>query len=181
MKFEEYIGVVGRTHGLDGTVVLDDTVGLPRALTPGSTVGIGYSRDFVRPYTVAVFEHSSVRTILRLREIDSPERAEALRDQAVYASSDAVGLDETERHRVGDIEGCSVVTTDGISLGVVSDVWLLPANDVWVVTRPDGSTVPLPVIDDVIVSVDTATRLITVNLLPGLLDIDTQTDTESDA
>ncbi len=181
MKFEEYIGVVARTHGLDGTMLLDDTVGIPRPLTPGVSVGIGFSREFVRPYTVDVFEQSPTRTTLRLREITTPEQAEALRDHAVYAAADTVGLSEANRFRVGDIEGCSVITTDGIALGTITDVWLLPANDVWVVTRPDGSTVPLPVIDEVVIAVNTAERSVTVNLLPGLLDIDTPTETDPDA
>jgi ribosomal 30S subunit maturation factor RimM len=37
-----------------------------------------------------------------------------------------------------------------------------------VLQRPDGNTIPLPVIDDVIRGVDLAERTITVRLLEGL-------------
>jgi 16S rRNA processing protein RimM len=57
----------------------------------------------------------------------------------------------------------------------------MPANDVWVVTAPDGSTIPLPVIDDVIKHVDIAQRRVTIDLLPGLRDITRTTADENDA
>lgn len=177
---DEYIGVIGRTHGLDGTVVLVDALTLPQALTPGTRIGIGFSKEFVTMYTVAEFVATQHRTTLRLTECSTAEAAAALADQAVYASSADVGVDDEDRHRIGDIEGCSVVTTDGEDIGAVTDVWLMPANDVWVVTTPDGSTIPLPVVDDVIKHVDIPQRRITVELLPGLREITRTTSDEKD-
>ena len=179
-SYSEYIGVVARTHGLDGMVLLMDTIGATSGLSVGSTVAIGYSRDFAKVYTIDAFESSPSRTILRLRECPSADSAMALVEQAVYAQPSDVGLREDDRHRIGDIEGCTVVTSDGTVIGVVTDVWLMPANDVWVVTMPDGRTIPLPVIDDVVLSVDVAARLIVVFLLPGLLDLSTTSAEEQD-
>lgn len=178
---DEYIGVIGRSHGLDGTVVLVDALSLPQPLAPGARIGIGFSRDFVTMYTVAEYTSTTHRTTLRLQEFTSAEAVAALADQAVYASSADVGVDDSDRHRIGDIEGCSVVTIDDEAVGTVTDVWLMPANDVWVVTTPDGSTIPLPVIDDVIKQVDIAQRRITIDLLPGLRDITRTTSEENDA
>ncbi|MCX6139775.1 MAG: ribosome maturation factor RimM [Candidatus Kapabacteria bacterium] len=179
-SYSEYIGVIARTHGLDGTVVLMDTIGITNGLVPGATLGIGYSRDFTKTYTIDMFESSPKRTTLRLRELQSADSAQALVEQAVYARAQDVGLNEDERHRIGDIEGCTVVTADGGIVGIVTDVWLMPANDVWVVTLPDGRTVPFPVIDDVVVSVETGSRRIVVNVLPGLLDLGTTTAEDHD-
>jgi 16S rRNA processing protein RimM len=178
---DEYIGVVGRSHGLDGTVVLVDAMSLPQPLAPGTRVGIGFSRDFVTMYTVAEFSATPHRTTLRLQEFSTAEAIATLTDQAVYASSGDVGVDDADRHRIGDIEGCTVVTTDNELVGTITDVWLMPANDVWVVTAPDGSTIPLPVIDDVIKHVDIAHRRVTIDLLPGLRDITRTTADENDA
>lgn len=177
---DEYIGVIGRTHGLDGTVVLVDALTLPQALAPGTRIGIGFSKDFVTMYTVAEFAATPHRTTLRLTECTTAEAAVALADQAVYASSADVGVDDEDRHRIGDIEGCSVVTTEGETIGEVTDVWLMPANDVWVVTTPDGSTIPLPVVDEVIKHVDIPQRRIIVELLPGLREITRTTSDEHD-
>lgn len=171
MAFTEYIGVIARTHGLDGTMFLMDTVGIPQGLRPGATIGIGYSRDFVKTYTIDEFDATPMRTTLRVREISSADEAQTLVEHAVYCRPEDVGLNDDDRFRIGDIEGCNVITKDGQHVGTVTDVWLMPANDVWVVTLPDGRTVPFPVIDDVILNVDTAARRIDVELLPGLLDL----------
>jgi 16S rRNA processing protein RimM len=57
----------------------------------------------------------------------------------------------------------------------------MPANDVWVVTTPSGKTIPLPVIDSVIVSVNLEQRVIVVRLLDGLETIDDHDASEHDA
>lgn len=176
--FTEYCGIIGRTHGVDGTMVLVDTVGIGTTVAAGSTIGIGYSRDFARPYTVTAYESTPQRTLLHVREVDTVERATALIDQAVFLRQDDVTADPTERYTIGAIEGCTVVTDDGRRLGVIHDVWLLPANDVWEVLCDDGSTIPLPVIDDVIRSVDLTTKTITVHLLDGLQGLSVPSDSD---
>ena len=56
----------------------------------------------------------------------------------------------------------------------------MPANDVWVVTTPDGSTIPMPVIADVVKHVNIEERCITVELLPGLREITSTSGDDSD-
>lgn len=167
----EYLGVIGRSHGVDGTVVLVDTVGLPARLDATSTVYVGYARDFAKPFRVSAFHATPQRTTLRLAGIASPEAASSLVDQAVYVAASNLAPSATERYRIGDIEGATVKAEDGTVLGTIAEVWLLPANDVWVLQRPDGNTIPLPVIDSVIRNVNMAERTITVRLLEGLEDL----------
>lgn len=178
--FTEYLGVVGRTHGVDGTLTLIDTVGLPVTIGPDAVVGIGFSRDFARPYRVAAFAQSPTRTTIRLHGLDTPEAALALVDQAVYVRSEDLAPSATERYAVREIEGASVIDEHGTRLGTISEVWLLPANDVWVLQRTDGSTVPMPVIDDVVLKVDLTTRTITVRMLEGLDDLDRTDEAHDD-
>lgn len=179
--FDEYLGVVTRSHGLDGTMVLTDAVAMPRPLQRGSEVAIGYSREFTSVYQVEEFSSMPSRTILRVRGITTAEAVTPLVDQAVYARSADVGIDQSRRYRIGDVEGCTVVDEAGSLLGTVTDVWLMPANDVWVVTAPDSRTIPLPVIDDVILDVDLPNHRITVRLLPGLAEVDTPEGERDDA
>lgn len=175
---EEYIGVIGRTHGIDGTVVLTDIPGTTVTLSAGTTVFVGFSREHSRPLTVRSFIPHLTSPRISFTEFLSAETASALIDHAVYVPSVAVQV-TGDRYSIGDIEGCTVYDEDGTELGTVSEVWLLPANDVWVVSRTDGTTIPLPVIDDVIRSVDTAQRRIVVRLLPGLADLtSSETGTE---
>jgi 16S rRNA processing protein RimM len=178
--YDEYLGVVTRSHGLDGTVVLSDVVAPPSPLRPGQHVAIGFSRDFATTHRVVEFSCTEFRTTLRLADVKSAEATGPLLDQAVYFCANDLGMDSSLRYRIGDVEGCTVVEESGDHLGTVTDVWLMPANDVWVVTTTSGTTIPLPVIDDVILSVDLAQRSIKVRLLPGLRDIDALTSERDD-
>jgi len=177
----EYIGVLGRAHGLDGTMQLADAIILASGLPTGSIVSIGYSREFAKAYTVAEFQQTEYRTLIRLKEVGSAELAASLTEQAVFAFPADIGLTPAERYRIGDVEGAVVVTDSGQTLGIITDVWLLPANDVWVVTTPSQNTIPLPVINDVIIGVDIESRVVTVRLLDGLDTVDIHEDLEPDA
>lgn len=70
-----------------------------------------------------------------------------------------------------EIIGCRVVTEEGEELGTISEILSPGANDVWVVDRPKGSgkQLLLPVIDDVLVNVDTKEKIVTVHLMEGLI------------
>ena len=171
--FSEYLGVVNRPHGLDGSFTLTDVVSVPTRISAGSVVGIGFSREFLSAYTLADFKQSPDRITMRLQGITSKEAVMPLVDQAVYFSEADLLIEQDERYSIADILGCDVryITEEQLmSLGTVTDVLLLPANDVWVVTTPQGNEILIPVIDDVIVSVDTVNRQITVTLLDGLLN-----------
>jgi len=177
----EYIGVLGRVHGLDGTFVLSDAVPLPQGIVPGTSIAIGFSRDFTKPYCVESFFQNEHRTLLKVREVTTAEAATQLLDNAVFASSDAIGAPSHDRFRIGDIEGSSVIDESGNHIGTITEVWILPANDVWVVTTPTNNTIPLPVIDEVILNVDVETKRITARLLDGLERVNTHEDLEPDA
>lgn len=178
-EFDEYIGVIARTHGMNGAVVLVDTPGVRVNLSAGSTVGVGFSREFARAMTVTVYEASAKSTRIAFVEAQSANAAEPLIDQAVYARPADVAVSD-ERYSVGDIEGCEVVNEVGHVLGIISEVWLLPANDVWVIGCADGSTIPIPVIDSVVKHVDVTEKRVTVHLLEGLDALSTSVDEECD-
>jgi 16S rRNA processing protein RimM len=78
-------------------------------------------------------------------------------------------LDEGEYY-YHEIIGCTVITDDGEELGTVSEILAPGANHVWVVERPKGKQVLLPVIDDVILDVDVEAKRIRVHLMEGLID-----------
>lgn len=177
----EYIGVLGRTHGLDGTLVLDDAIALSRGLAQGCTVNVGFAKDFTKSFSVESFSQTEHRTLIKLRELATAEQASAYVDNAVFAYAEDLGLAASDRYRIGDIQGCHVIDEQGKEIGVVSDVWILPANDVWVVTTPTKATIPLPVIDQVILRVDIDQRTITARLLDGLENVDIHEDLEPDA
>jgi 16S rRNA processing protein RimM len=64
--------------------------------------------------------------------------------------------------------GCSVFTESGMELGELRQVIHTAANDVWSAVDGSGVETLIPVLRDVLVSVDTDARRIVVREIPGL-------------
>src|SRR5699024_8140638 len=69
-----------------------------------------------------------------------------------------------------EIIGCEVITTEGESIGVVDHILVPGANDVWVVKQDNGQDALIPYIKDVVKKIDVAKKIITIELMEGLLD-----------
>ncbi|MEW6243702.1 MAG: ribosome maturation factor RimM [Bacillota bacterium] len=108
--------------------------------------------------------------ILKLTGIDSRDTAEMLRGAEVLVRRDELPVLPEGSYWIFDLVGLEVVTTDGETLGVVVDVLKLPANDVYVVQRPDGKQLLLPATREVVRKVDSENGTMTVYLLPGLVE-----------
>ena len=81
---------------------------------------------------------------------------------------------------VGDIEGCTVKNIDsGAELGSIKEVMILPANDVWVIAGVGGD-IFIPVIDEVVLSVDLDARLVEIKMIDGLAEANMTNDEDSD-
>lgn len=76
------------------------------------------------------------------------------------------GPDEFYHH---EVIGFAVVTTDGRALGTVAETMVTGLNDVWVV-RDGGREYLIPVIADVVRTIDRDARRITIEPMAGLLD-----------
>jgi 16S rRNA processing protein RimM len=107
--------------------------------------------------------------VLKLKGFDDINEVEKFKGWDLKVrESDRVPLSEGEYY-IRDIVGCSVITEDGDQLGTIADVLTPGANDVWVVKRPGGKELLLPVIDDVVLDVDVAAKTVKVRLMEGLL------------
>ncbi|MBR4413480.1 MAG: 16S rRNA processing protein RimM, partial [Lachnospiraceae bacterium] len=81
----------------------------------------------------------------------------------------AVDLDEDE-YFVADLLGLKVVTDEGEEFGELTDVLFTKANDVYTITRPDGKEVLIPAIEECILDIDLDEEVMTIHIMPGLLD-----------
>jgi 16S rRNA processing protein RimM len=63
--------------------------------------------------------------------------------------------------------GCEVITDSGRSLGVIREVVLGVANDIWV-AGPPNDEILVPALKDVVTSVDLEGRKVVVREIPGL-------------
>ena len=71
---------------------------------------------------------------------------------------------------VGDLEGCEVVTEDGITVGTFARAEPSPAQDLWVIAAGEREHL-IPAVADIVVRVDVEARRIVIRPPEGLLDL----------
>lgn len=112
--------------------------------------------------------------VLKLHGVDSLSEAEELRHMLIKVSVDELMPLPPGRHYIFQLIGLECVTTDGVNLGVISDVLQTGANDVYVVEPRPGVTklreILIPVISQVVLDIRPEDGVVILELLPGLLD-----------
>lgn len=165
------IGKIAGVHGLRGEVKVELHTDFPERFAPGQSVLVGDRLDAME--ITSVRPHKGV-LLIGFHNIPDRTGAEALRGEWVYiAEENAMALEE-DTYWVHDILGLAVQTVEGQKLGVVEDVIFTGANEVYVVKTEaginHGRDLLLPAIDQVVQAVNLDTGLITVKLLPGMLE-----------
>ena len=164
-KYIECGEIVG-THGIKGEVRVNPWCDTPAFLTKFKRFYLDKNGDSY--INVLNARAANNITLVKFENVDSVEKAEQLRGTIIYIKRDDANLGD--RHFIEEIIGCTVYCSEsGKSLGTVTDVIPLPANDVWQITN-NGKDYLIPAIDDVIVSVNVANGKITINQLKGIFD-----------
>lgn len=167
------IGTISRAYGTQGQIILSDCPDASLKLVPGSEVIIGFSAAFGKPYTILTCESYKQTLVLSLKGITTND-IPALADNGVFIDESLL-LRGDEQYFISDLLGCTVINEQGIVQGEIIDVWIMPANDVWVMKTPEGE-IPLPVIDEVIKKTDITSKTITIHMMDGLADLAKQSE-----
>lgn len=129
---------------------------VPERFADGATVWL----EDGRALTVASSRPHKDRLLLRFREVRDRADAEAVQKALlVVPESLSPPLPEGSwwDHQ---LEGSTVVTDTGRSLGTVREVIHTAANDVWSAVDDEGTETLIPVLKDVLVSVDPGERVV---------------------
>jgi 16S rRNA processing protein RimM len=157
------VGRIVRPHGVRGelgVLVLSEVEG---RFAPGAEVLLEDGRSL----TVRASKVYRGGLLVTFEGVEDREAAAALAGSVVSVpASSSPPLPEGSwwDH---EIVGCAVSTDGGRDLGVVDDVLHTAANDVWSVLGSTGETL-VPVLKDLLVSVDVAARRIVVREVAGL-------------
>jgi 16S rRNA processing protein RimM len=144
-------GRVGRPHGLDGSFYVEHVT---EPLGEGAEVVVAG-----RSATVERRAGTDERPILRLSGVEDRNAAEALRGEAILVDGGELGEGE---FLTADLVGCEVP-----GLGAVRRVIAAPSCDLLEV---GDDAVLVPLISDAVKRIDTAGRVIEVDL--AFLDVD---------
>jgi len=161
---------VTRTHGTTGEVSVALRDGLPLAyLTKLAVWLVPPPASGAIERTITSVRGSGDRPIVQISGIAAADAAHEIVGRWLLArEADLPATPEMER----DAVGYEVVDAQRGIIGEVSGVIVTGANDVYEVTGGPFGLVLVPVIDDVIIRIDHASRQVEVDLLPGLIEED---------
>lgn len=167
------VGKIVGVHGLRGELKVELYTDFPERFEEGITLWAGRDGETqLEPVTIAGARLHKNLLLLRLDGVIGREEGEALRGTWLFVDEEeAVELD-ADTFFVHDILGLQVVSDAGAALGRITDVLFTGANEVYVVSDvalPNGELL-LPATDEVIRAVDLEAGVMTVHLIPGLLD-----------
>ena len=158
------VGRITRAHGVQGELAVLVISEVPGRFADGETVWLEDGRTL----TVESSRPHKDRLLVRFREVQSREQAEALQ-KALLVVPESLSPELPEGswwdHR---IVGCAIETDTGRALGTVQDVIHTAANDVWSAVDDEGTETLIPVLRDVILDVDMDAKRIVVREIPGL-------------
>lgn len=161
------VGRIVRPHGVRGEMAMLLMTDYPERLSRLKTLYIGEQHV---GHTVKSIRPHRKGMLLAFDEVLDRDHAEQYRDEFVFvAIAQAVPLEEGEYY-LYQIEGIRVIADTGEELGHITSLIETGANDVYVVKTGNGKEILLPVIPEVIRSVDVQNRVMIVHLLDGLTE-----------
>ena len=165
---EDYLalGWVVRPHGLKGEVKINLACsGLERLVECPKLELVQPGRPKLAVKVIKAFRHSHGEVVVKLKEIDGRDAAEAIRGSALAVKqSEATPLPEGQ-YRRHEVLGLAVETPDGRLLGTLEDLLEMPAQWVLVIRDSQGRERLLPAHPAVVKRVDLKSRRMVVDAL----------------
>jgi 16S rRNA processing protein RimM len=167
------VGKVVNTHGIRGELKVVSQTDFPEErFAAGSSLTLIHPETEQRlPVEVQTARSHKNMFIVKLKGFDNINDVEKYKGWSLKVTKeDLVELGEGEYYQ-HEIIGCRVVTEEGEELGVITEILVPGANDVWVVEqqKAKGKQILIPVIDDVLLDVNVGTKTVTVRLMEGLI------------
>jgi len=163
------IGRIETFHGVHGELRVTPWTDFPRRFKKLEKVWVRSSDSQVREFQVERVRLSGRRVILKLAEVDTREAALELRGALLQIPRPACMVLPNNSFYVFDLIGLRVKSSRGEVIGEITDVWFMPANDVYVVRQGEKEWL-IPAVREVIKSVDVEAGEMIIEPMEGLLD-----------
>lgn len=167
---KEYLelGQIVSTHGIKGEMRFNPWCDNPEFVKKFKT--LYFDKNGEKGIKVISARPHGNMVILMLQDIDTVEKAQALKNTVLYMKRSDAHLPKGTWF-VQELFDCTVIdNNNGKVLGVIVDVSETGANDVWHVKTPKGDEVLIPAIKQVLVNVDVEKGEILINPIKGLFE-----------
>lgn len=165
---ELQVGVITQTHGIRGEVKVFPTTDDANRFKKLKEVVLDTGRERLTLEIEGV-KFFKQFVILKFKGYDSINDVEKYKQGKLLVTRDKAVELKKDEYFVADLIGSLVVTEEGETFGRLKDILATGANDVYVVSREDGTEVLLPAIKDCVKAVDVEQKKMTVHIMDGLI------------
>lgn len=160
------IGKIVGTHALKGELRVDPWCDSPQFFCKFKEL---YLSKGATKLSVKSRPHKNI-AIVKVKGVDTIEEADQLRGKILYMNRSDANLAEGE-YFIQDLMGMEVLDVDnGTKYGTLTDVFKTGANDVYQITDDNKRDYLIPVIDDVVISVNLEENKVLIRPLKGIFD-----------
>lgn len=165
------VGKIVNTHGLMGEVrVISTTDFAAERYVPGNILYyVPKTGGSAQPLTIKSHRQHKTFDLLTFEGYMGINQVEHLKEGVLKVTESQLQPLEENAYYFHEIIGCTVVTTEGETLGEIKEILTPGANDVWVVETAAKKEILIPYIADVVKTIDIPTKTITIEVMEGLL------------
>ena len=163
------VGIITSTHGVRGEVKVYPTTDDVKRFKKLKDIILDTGKEKM-PLEIEGVKFFKQMVILKFKGLDNMNDVEKFRQKSLYVTrANAVRLRKDE-YFIADLIGIKVYDEEDKELGVLEDVMVTGANDVYVIKMTDGRELLLPAIKQCILEVDIPEERMKVHVLEGLLE-----------
>jgi 16S rRNA processing protein RimM len=164
------IGRIARPFGIQGEVKIIPITDHAERFVGIDAVFVKQNGSF-RKLEVAGSRIVKNAVLLKFVHVSDRSDAERYRDCMLYIDREHAAPIEDDSNYYYDLLGCTVKTTDGTEIGIVTDIQNAGSCDVYSV-KPENSSEPellIPVVRDIVKKIDIKKKEICIEIIDGLL------------
>ena len=161
------VGAITQTHGLRGEVKVFPTTDDVKRFKKLKEVILdtGKEKMALEIENVRFFKQFA---ILKFKGLDNINDIERYKGKSLYVTRENAVKLRKDEYFIADLMGVKIYDEQDAYMGVLKDVIVTGANDVYEIALEDGRT--LPAIKQCVLDVDIEQRRMKVHVLDGLLD-----------
>ncbi|HEX3792724.1 MAG TPA: ribosome maturation factor RimM [Pseudonocardiaceae bacterium] len=166
------VGRVVKAHGIHGEVVVEPSTDSPDVrFAVNSVLLLTFRSGEQRSVTVTNARPHSGRLLVQFDGVAGRDASEALRGGQLFADiGDLPPTEDPDEFYDHELEGLTVVTVGGESVGTLREVLHGAGGELLVVDRADGSEALVPFVRQIVAEIDLSGGRVVVDPPPGLLE-----------
>lgn len=170
LKDKIAVGIIGKTHGLDGELKLHSFTNVPEIIESLKEVVLfNESTKIFLIAKIIEIRFGNDAFLIKIQGIENVENAKKLSGSKVYIDKSQLPPISKDEYYFYEIVDSQILDENGNNLGKVDEILQTGSNDVLVINKNTENEILIPIIKDYVLSIDKANKKIVVRI-PEWLD-----------